>query len=186
GAGRRLCAGARREGSPPGWRGGPSTAAGHGSIGCALQETGHGMLSEALHGRASQGRGCGSPEPSWFGVGHAGVGLSPQSSVCPYRWHVSECQSYVSFDYHQKGTRTPMWSGTCADGSPDPLRLQSTLSTDTTTANCLTRRGQRRRRLHGEQRVESGDRDGRTPHDLMSDIGDGFLEYPHQCSPHVL
>ena len=72
-----------REASPHRWRAGTSTAAGHGSIGCALQETGHGMLPEALHGRASQGRGCGSPEPSWFGVCHAGVGLSPQSSVCP-------------------------------------------------------------------------------------------------------
>jgi transposase len=78
-----LFAGAPREASPHRWRAGTSTTAGHGSIGCALQEPGHGMLPEALHGRASQGRGCGSPEPSWFGVGHAGVGRSPQSSVCP-------------------------------------------------------------------------------------------------------
>ena len=57
---------------------------------------------------------------------------------------------------------------------------------DTTTSNCLTPRGQRRRRLNGDQRVESGDREGRNLHGLMIDTGCGLIGYPHQCSPHVL
>src|SRR5262249_25710365 len=41
------------------------------------------------------------------------------------RWHISECQSYFSFDYQQKWPRTIIWSQIFVDCSPEPFPLQS-------------------------------------------------------------
>src|SRR2546423_657158 len=44
---------------------------------------------------------------------------------------------YSRVSYHQKGTRTRMWSGKCADCRPDPFRLQSTTYIYPSLAACF-------------------------------------------------